>query len=177
LNKEVTVRFGKLKNAAVGFDVLTACQPSTVWCSRKDYQRRLLSQPRFVRAVAPRIIIIIIIIITKSVLNDGQAASDKTDPTNILNHRSSDVISSATTVPLTESQTHMAKTIKQTKSTPKWSDIVNGRKDNCCMLNDVPVHSIPTILNGQVSSSVYNEKKGTKWELIKNPFNSVNQSN
>jgi hypothetical protein len=33
LNKEVTVRFGKLKNAAVGFDVLTSCQPSTVWCS------------------------------------------------------------------------------------------------------------------------------------------------
>jgi hypothetical protein len=35
LNKEVTVRFGKLKNAAVGFDVLTTCQPSTVWCSRE----------------------------------------------------------------------------------------------------------------------------------------------
>jgi hypothetical protein len=34
LNKEVTVWFGKLKNAAVGFDVLT-CQPSTVWCSRE----------------------------------------------------------------------------------------------------------------------------------------------
>jgi hypothetical protein len=29
------VRFGKLKNAAVGFDVLTTCQPSTVWCSRE----------------------------------------------------------------------------------------------------------------------------------------------
>jgi hypothetical protein len=35
LNKEVTVRFRKLKNAAVGFDVLTTCQPSTVWCSRE----------------------------------------------------------------------------------------------------------------------------------------------
>jgi hypothetical protein len=35
LNKEVTVRFGKLKNAAVEFDVLTTCQPSTVWCSRE----------------------------------------------------------------------------------------------------------------------------------------------
>jgi hypothetical protein len=35
LNKEVTVRFGKLKNAAVGFDVLTTCQPCTVWCSRE----------------------------------------------------------------------------------------------------------------------------------------------
>jgi hypothetical protein len=98
------------------------------------------------------------------------------DPANILNHRSSDVISSAITVPLSESQTHMAKTIKQTKSTPKWSDIVIGRKDNCCMLSDVPVHSIPTILNGQVSSSVYNGKKGTEREFIKNPFNSVNQT-
>jgi hypothetical protein len=28
LNKEVTVRFGKLK-------MLTTCQPSTVWCSRE----------------------------------------------------------------------------------------------------------------------------------------------
>jgi hypothetical protein len=50
LNKEVTVRFGKLKmqlwdSGAVG----------------KDCQRRLLSRSRFVRAVAPRIIIIIII--------------------------------------------------------------------------------------------------------------------
>jgi hypothetical protein len=35
LNKEVTVRFVKLKNAAVGFDVLTTCQPNTVWCSRE----------------------------------------------------------------------------------------------------------------------------------------------
>jgi hypothetical protein len=35
LNKEVTVQFGKLKNAAVGFDVLTTCQPSTVWYSRE----------------------------------------------------------------------------------------------------------------------------------------------
>jgi hypothetical protein len=35
LNKEVTVRFGKDENAAVGFDVLTTCQPSTVWCSRE----------------------------------------------------------------------------------------------------------------------------------------------
>jgi hypothetical protein len=31
LNKEVTIRFRKLKNAAVGFDVLT----TTVWCSRE----------------------------------------------------------------------------------------------------------------------------------------------
>jgi hypothetical protein len=35
LNKEVTDRFGKLKIAAVGFDVLTTCQTSTVWCSRE----------------------------------------------------------------------------------------------------------------------------------------------
>jgi hypothetical protein len=35
LHKEVTVRFGKLKNAAVGFGVLTTCQPSTIWCSRE----------------------------------------------------------------------------------------------------------------------------------------------
>jgi hypothetical protein len=35
LNKEVTVRFRKLKNATVGFDVLTTCQPSTVWYSRE----------------------------------------------------------------------------------------------------------------------------------------------
>jgi hypothetical protein len=35
LNKEVTVQFRKLKNAAVGFDVLITCQPSTVWCSRE----------------------------------------------------------------------------------------------------------------------------------------------
>jgi hypothetical protein len=35
LNKEVMVRFGKLKNAAVGLDVLTTCQPSAVWCSRE----------------------------------------------------------------------------------------------------------------------------------------------
>jgi hypothetical protein len=25
----------KAENAAVGFDVLTTCQPSTVWCSRE----------------------------------------------------------------------------------------------------------------------------------------------
>jgi hypothetical protein len=42
-------------------------------------------------------------VFTKSVLNDGQAASDKTDPTNILNHPSSDVVS-AIMVPLSESQ-------------------------------------------------------------------------
>jgi hypothetical protein len=35
LNKEVTVLFRKLKNAAVGFDVLTTCEASTVWCSRE----------------------------------------------------------------------------------------------------------------------------------------------
>jgi hypothetical protein len=70
----------------------------------------------------------------------------------------------------------MAKTIKQTKSISEWSDIVIGRKDNCCMLSDVPVYSIPTILNGQVSSSVYNGMKGKKWKLIKNPLNSVNQT-
>jgi hypothetical protein len=68
----------------------------------------------------------------------------------------------------------MAKIIRQTKS--KWSDIVIGRKDNCCMLSDVPVHSIPTILNSQVSSSVYNGMKDIKRELIKNPLNSVSQT-
>jgi hypothetical protein len=31
LNKEVW----KTENAAVGFDVLTTCEPSTVWCSRE----------------------------------------------------------------------------------------------------------------------------------------------
>jgi hypothetical protein len=70
----------------------------------------------------------------------------------------------------------MAKAVKQTKSTQKWSDVVIGRKYNCCMLSDVLVYSIPTILNGQVSSSVYNGKKGTKWEFIKNLFNSVKQT-
>jgi hypothetical protein len=25
----------KAENAAVGFDVLTTCQPSTIWCSRE----------------------------------------------------------------------------------------------------------------------------------------------
>jgi hypothetical protein len=50
LNKEVTVRFGKLKNAAVGFDVLTTCQPSTVWCSRKRLPAAAAQPAKVVRA-------------------------------------------------------------------------------------------------------------------------------
>jgi hypothetical protein len=48
LNKEVTVRFGKLKNAAVGFDVLTTCHHCTVWCSRERLPAAA-SQPAKVR--------------------------------------------------------------------------------------------------------------------------------
>jgi hypothetical protein len=39
----------------VGFDVLTTCQPSTVWCSRERLPAAAAQSARFVRAVAPRI--------------------------------------------------------------------------------------------------------------------------
>jgi hypothetical protein len=59
LNKEVTIRFGKLKMQlwdSMCWPHVNPVPSGAVW---KDCQRRLLSRPRFVRAVAPRIIIII----------------------------------------------------------------------------------------------------------------------
>jgi hypothetical protein len=55
---------GKLENAAVGFDVLSTCQPSTVWCSRERLPAAA-AQPAKVRqnCSATDYIIIIIIII------------------------------------------------------------------------------------------------------------------
>jgi hypothetical protein len=38
----------KAENAAVGFDVLTTCQPSTVWCSRERLPA-VAAQPAKVR--------------------------------------------------------------------------------------------------------------------------------
>jgi hypothetical protein len=62
LNKEVTVRFGKMKMQLWDSMCRPHVNPVSSGAVGKDCQRRLLSRPRFVRAVAPRIIIIIIII-------------------------------------------------------------------------------------------------------------------
>jgi hypothetical protein len=69
-------------------------------------------------------------------------------------------------VPLSTSQAHMSKSIKQMKLAVKWSDIVIGRKDNCCVPNGVLACSIPTTINGQVSSPVYNGDKDCKILLL-----------
>jgi hypothetical protein len=56
LNKEVTVRFGKLKMQLWDSMCWPHVSPVPSGEVGKDCQRRLLSRPRFVRAVAPRII-------------------------------------------------------------------------------------------------------------------------
>jgi len=58
LNKEVTVRFGKLKMQLWDSMCWPHVNPVPSGAVGKDCQRRLLSRPRCVRAVAPRIIII-----------------------------------------------------------------------------------------------------------------------
>jgi hypothetical protein len=63
LNKEVTVRFEKLKMQLWDSMCWPHVNPVLSGAVGKDCPRRLLSRPRFVRALASRIIIIIIIII------------------------------------------------------------------------------------------------------------------
>jgi hypothetical protein len=58
LNKEVTVRFRKLKMQLWDSMCWPHVSPVPSGAVGKDCQRRLLSRPRLVRAVAPRIIII-----------------------------------------------------------------------------------------------------------------------
>jgi hypothetical protein len=52
----------KAENAAVGFDVLTTCQPSTVWCSRERLPAAA-AQPAqgSLEPVAPRIYYLFIV--------------------------------------------------------------------------------------------------------------------
>jgi hypothetical protein len=57
LNKEVTVRFGKLKMQLWDLTCWPHVNPVPSGAVGKDCQRRLLSRPMFVRAVAPRIFI------------------------------------------------------------------------------------------------------------------------
>jgi hypothetical protein len=109
-----------------------------------------------------------------SILNDGNVILEVMDINSTSNHQSSGDISSIITVPLSKSQAHMSKSIKQTKSAVKWSDIVIGRKDNCCVPNGVLARSIPTIINGQVSSPVYNGDKCIDVDLVINPHKSGN---
>jgi hypothetical protein len=59
LNKEVTVRFEKLKMQLWDSMCWPHVNPVPSGAVGKDRQRRLLSRPRFVKTVAPRIIIII----------------------------------------------------------------------------------------------------------------------
>jgi hypothetical protein len=109
-----------------------------------------------------------------SILNDWNVVLEVMDFNSTSNHQSSGEISSIITEPLSKSQAHMSKSIKQTKLAVKWSDIVIGRKDNCCVPNGVLAHSIPTIINGQVSSPVYNGDKCIDVDLVINPHKSGN---
>jgi hypothetical protein len=59
LNKEVTVRLGKLKMQLWDSMCWPHVNPVPSGAVRKDCQRRLLSWPRLVRAVAPRIYLFI----------------------------------------------------------------------------------------------------------------------
>jgi hypothetical protein len=90
-----------------------------------------------------------------SILNDGNVVLGVMNFNSTSNHQSSGEISSIITVLLSKSQAHMTKSIKQMKLAVKWSDIVIGRKDNCCVPNGILDRSILTIINGQVSSPVY----------------------
>jgi hypothetical protein len=109
-----------------------------------------------------------------SILNDANVVLEVMDFNITSNHQSCSEISSIITVPLSESQAHISKSIKQTKLAVKWSDIVIGRKDNCCVPNGVLARSIPAIMNGQVSSPVYNGDKCIDVDLVINPHNSGN---
>jgi hypothetical protein len=61
LNKEVTVRFRKLKMQLWNSMCWPHINPVPSGAVGKDCQRRLLSRPKLVRAVAPRIIILLYI--------------------------------------------------------------------------------------------------------------------